>query len=164
MKPGSLILVHLIDDVAENYTFKRSRMGWPLHVTIIPWFLLTKQKSTETIESISNYIAELQSFEILTGKEEFFGPDKKTRVTVIKTKDIFEKIHKQLLTIIESHDGLLAVSHPWVREQYRPHVTWHGERGIVSNSKLLIANIALVEIENEEMCKIIKIWQLKDKI
>lgn len=71
------VLVTFLEDTQDGYEFPSS--NWPLHITIASNFTIECTVS-ELLEKLSIVVGQQKPIEITAGNDEFFGPQKQTRV------------------------------------------------------------------------------------
>ena len=160
-KPGDLIVVHIIDKRQVGDNFARKRLAWPLHATLVRWFT---PASIEACTPALQQVADRHGpFEVMVGDEADFGPEGITRVNLINDSKPLQALHQELLTAVQESGGKFE-SERWLGDEYRAHVTHHGEQRKHKGDILLIGDFHLVVVDSEDTCTIIKKFDLKPTV
>ena len=152
MRPGSLILVTMAEQVEQGYTFERKRQEWPLHVTLVPWFETDANKN-DVIKRLTNTVRTLNAFDAVIGAEDNFGPNGDVRVNVVSDPHHFSFLHN---VVVAALDELAPkyISEIYMRENYKPHVTHHGTNHMHIGDIVHVQDVAVVEYQEHNMCEV----------
>ena len=154
---GSLIVVHLVDPREVGDRFARTRMGWPLHITLVPWFTLNPEpEALQALESVAK--ASVQ-FSVFVGEDAMFGPHKRIAVSLIAEPKQCAELHRGLVDSLRPLDFVFA-SDRWVGESYRPHITHHGERRRQPGETRDIKDFTLVRLVDQHTCEVVRHFTL----
>lgn len=161
MIPGALIVVAMVDPGSVPKQFRRRRLEWPLHVTILPWFTVPDEASF--IGFLERNLPSEQSFEAVMGADAAFGEDGKTTVSLVENKQPLAVLHNYVLEAVLGQDGTVLVN-TWIRDSYKPHVTHHGENRLHPGDTFMIQSLTLVRLLNEDMCEVVVTLPLGDTV
>ncbi len=153
MQAGACILVAMIDPAHAPRQFQRTRLGWPLHVTLVPWF--TVQNVTDLQHRLHSIIAQETSFIAETGEDTFFGAQHDTPVSLIANRQPFVLLHNVLLELLDDIGAHFVASQLWLRREYRPHVTHHGSDRLHPGYMFPVETVTLVQLQDEQNCEIV---------
>jgi len=150
----NLVVVSFLDDQVEGDTFVRSRhSGWPLHITLFPWFGVP---NFEILDSKLNEIAERsKTFSVQVGPERMFGEHADIPVNIIQNQTTLRQLHTELEDVITS-DGELF-SPQYIGDNYNAHITQHsGATNRHEGDAVEINHIYLVKMVDDDTCQFLK--------
>ncbi len=157
MNPGALVLVAMVDPASVPSTFRRKLLEWPLHVTVAPWFSVPDEDLF--IQFLERNLPSEPSFESLMGEDAAFGADNEIPVTLVSNREPFAVLHNYLLEAIHGYDGVMLVN-TWIRENYKPHVTHHGENRLFPGDTFMVRSLTLVRLLDEDVCEVVTSFAL----
>jgi 2'-5' RNA ligase len=147
--PGDCILVYFLSEQSEGFEFKRTRNDWPMHITLVPWFVTD---AADLDEQLQNCAREAAPFDVVLGDEAQFNPD--TRVTIPADTQDISQLHDQLLKCVEASGGKLRTDR-WIRESYKAHVTHHDSQPIPrSGDTYRVDSFSMVTLLPGNRCKV----------
>lgn len=112
-------LIQLFETVPERTQFSMS--DWPLHSTIVDVFATTWDVPTMVGRLIALLANHEQASSVAIG-DTFFGPEKETRVTLLKKTPSLLRLHNDVITLLEQ--GGIKLNDPqYAREGFLPHAT-----------------------------------------
>ncbi len=132
------VLISALEPLERGDQFEQ----WPLHVTIVPWFALPKEREQAFLNALVNRVYGKSSFVTTGGDEALFGPDKDVRVRKLRRIGALAALHNIALGAVHDFDGV--VDGGYVGRDYVPHVTYQGERGIEEGQELELSAMQLV--------------------
>lgn len=159
VKPGDLIVVHLVDKVPVGYTFERRRLSWPLHITLVPWFSAADEAVVD--ESLEAVAAKYQPFTATVGEITHFGAQNEVVVNIIEDNSSLDTLHGDVYKTLTDLQ-VVFVSEQYVGKQYRAHITRHEPDGHFKSAGDIepIADFHLVRIKDSNTCEVIKKYTL----
>lgn len=116
---NNVIIVAFTEPKDPSYRFNK----WPNHITLLPYF------QVEDLKLLKQQLMELSkreySFSYTIGKIDYFGGERKVKVSKIQEDPALTNLHKSLLKIALTHDTHMdtALCHP----NYKPHITHNHE-------------------------------------
>lgn len=152
MKPGALIVVAMVDPEHVPERFRRRRLEWPLHVTIVPWF--TVPDVAKCIQFLKENLASEPSFEVIMGEDTAFGADHDIPVTLVANRQPFGILHNYVLEMIKDHGGEILMN-TWIGDSYRPHVTHHGSNRLYTGDTFMVRSVTLVRLLDDDFCEVV---------
>lgn len=161
-KATDLVIVSFLDDHKEGNTFVRSKHGgWPLHITIYPWFGVKNfDKFEQELTSITEFT---RPFIVEVGEERMFGKDQDVPVRIIENQSNLIKLHKKFDEIVASDGELFDSS--WIRDKYNAHITFHhGARMPVEGEAVEVNHVYLVKMLDDDNCRFLKKYPLGAKL
>lgn len=150
-KPGEHILVHMVDEVEPGQQFMRSRLAWPLHITLVRWFDAGNLGACK--DRFKKVALTATPFMSTVGREAQFGPDGATTVNVMTSPKPFRELHSRLVQAIRDSGGSFE-SEQWFSDAYKPHITHHGEHRRYEGDLELIDSFHLVRVEEGRLCTV----------
>lgn len=154
---GSYIIIHLVEPKEEGRTFRRTRLGWPLHITLVPWFTsLDDAKMTVALAALAR---KQPAFTVTVGEEALFGSEQDVAVSLVATTAPCEALHRALVDMLRSQNVVFA-SERYMEAEYRPHVTHHGERRRRSGDIETVNDITLVRLLDQQTCEVVRHFKL----
>jgi len=151
-KPGEHIVVHMVDEVEVGQQFMRSRLSWPLHITLVRWFNVGDVSACE--ERFEKLASDSSPFASKVGAEAEFGSDSKTTVNVMADPEPFRALHNRLVQAVRDSGGNFE-SEEWFGDAYKPHITHHGEHRRYEDDIELVDSFHLVRVEEGRLCTIV---------
>lgn len=132
-KTDPCIVVHLIERLEPGDRFPKTRAGWPLHITLLPWFETGPLQRAALIELLDEYAVAHSPFTVYVGNEKQFGADGETTVNVIDDQTYIRALRNGIKPIVTGNagdfvkpDGPGGINHP-----YEAHITHHDVGGVV---------------------------------
>jgi 2'-5' RNA ligase len=113
---------------------------WPLHVTIVPWFIEARQR--RLIDGLQEVQSATKPFKITMGSTALFGFKKNTPVRLIEESDLLQTLHLKNLAAVYNSKGQFDERNQ-VGYKYRPHIT-ERENEIIP-TVINVSQVALVE-------------------
>ena len=145
----------MVEPQPIDYHFRRKRLDWPLHVTILPWFTVIEK--SVALDDIKQVITDTHSFELIIGPEELFG---ETKVNLIGQPGKVEALHETLLEV-SANNIVFSKDPEWIGNQYRPHVTHHGAERLYEGDTVTVGAVTIVQLIPNNMCQVIDTIHLK---
>lgn len=152
MTEGALIIVAMVDPATAPKHFRRRRLEWPLHVTILPWF--TVPDEAVLIEFLKRHLPSEPAFEAIIGEDVAFGETGETPVSLVENRAPFAAVHNYVLEAVVGQQGTLLMN-TWIRESYKPHVTHHGDNRLYPGDAFMVQSLSLVRLLDKDMCEIV---------
>lgn len=153
MKTGSLILVSMIRPAQLEQTFRRKRLEWPLHVTLVPWFQI--QDAPRFITRLGEFTASKQEFTSTIGTDELFGADRDVPVSLFSDSAELTLLHNELITFVESQGARFGAEGQYIKDAYRPHVTQHGQSRLHEGDDVEVSAITVVRLLDDDVCEVV---------
>lgn len=159
-KVGDYILVHMVDEVTVGQTFLRSRLAWPLHITLVRWF--TVGKLDELLQRLTEYAATQTAYTSMVGKEAAFGLNNETPVNLMADPEPLRALHMALVEHVRQSGGSFE-SEQWFGPIYKPHITLHGDHRRFEGDVEVIDGFHLVRVDEERLCTVVQYFPLRTK-
>ncbi|HSX44388.1 MAG TPA: 2'-5' RNA ligase family protein [Candidatus Saccharimonadales bacterium] len=113
------ILAYVIGSLPEEKNF----IAWPLHITLMPWFILDNQKSeTEAAILLAELFAKYEPMQLKTSSQALFGPRNTVPVQEINTSPELQRLHNDVLKLLQDKQWDIAAKH-YTGATFRPHIT-----------------------------------------
>jgi hypothetical protein len=77
--------------MVEPISLQHKFVGWPLHITIVPWFPVAPEQ-----------LLRLSKIQLTVGGEEKFGPSKDLVVHIIEPHRELQLLHNDVLELLEA--------------------------------------------------------------
>jgi 2'-5' RNA ligase len=122
---GTYILVYMVEKQDAGYRFLRRRSDWPLHVTLVPWFVVTDDKTAELITKLETHAREIVPFDATVGPEIGLGASQEIPVNLITDVQPFRAMQDRLLDGVRSTYMSFMAANVFIEDQYKPHITHH---------------------------------------
>lgn len=157
MNHKKIFLCTIIDkaDIGKGF----SRSAWPLHVTFVPWFVCGQPVALDG--ALAKTAKNNRPFYIKVGKKTMFGSKKNIAVNLIEPNKTLIRLHHELLEIASSY-GQIVVKEPFIRKDFRPHITHSAGRQRTDGESIKIKTIELVELTDNSTCTPIKRYNLSE--
>jgi 2'-5' RNA ligase len=92
---------------------------WPLHMTLVPWFKASDEKTVQEI--VQNATSVHHPFSVTIGERAYFGPAGKLPVLKIVNTPDLQSLHESVLQAVK--DAGLQIEGRYTGDNYSPHVT-----------------------------------------
>lgn len=161
MTEGALIIVAMVDPGSVPVRFKRRRLEWPLHVTVVPWFMVPDEQ--KFIQFLEEHLPSEPSFNVLVGQDAAFGAEGEIPVSLIADRTPFAILHNYVLEAIADHDGTVLLN-TWIRDAYRPHITHHGDNRLHEGDTFTARSLTIVRLLDDDMCEVVTTMSLGDTV
>lgn len=135
-----LVLISAIEELNKGDTFEDQ--DWPLHVTVMPWFSVPKQFEPGLIHSLANQMHQVRPQAVVGDQNELFGDRKTIEVRTLRNIGKLATLHVSVLGILNRIGG--EVNSPYIRDLYRPHVTYQHGKGINENEEVTLSRMQLI--------------------
>ncbi len=127
----------------------------PLHCTVMPWFRID---SEERLAGLRNKLMLLacgvqNSIELITERQEFFGPHANVPVHVLRRDERLNLLHTELLVFLAERKSLPREL-KWIGAGYHPYVT-DTSYSLASGSRYTSKHLILIE-RGEDANKTVK--------
>lgn len=104
-----------------NVGARFSSDNWPLHSTIVDTFAIDWDAMTMK-NQLEKLLEKQQPASSIAEDDAFFGPEKQTRVTLLRQTESLKKLHYGVISLLE-HGGLTLNDPQFAREGFLPHAT-----------------------------------------
>ncbi|MEJ0073235.1 MAG: 2'-5' RNA ligase family protein [Candidatus Saccharibacteria bacterium] len=153
---GDFILVYFLEHQAVGKEFARTRDTWPLHITLVTWFVAPAAR--QLVADLDAIIPGLRPFEAVLGKEEQFAED--TRVTLVKNQADVQRLHDTLAECVQTAAGEIRDKR-WIGDRYTAHVTHHAsEKPPRKGTRLDVTEFSLVRLLPGDTCGVARNFHL----
>jgi hypothetical protein len=155
-------LISLLEPGDELGNVKFSWKDWVLHVTFVGVHFA--EWNNEMIEEFGRLMESFQSFEARTLNKGRLGEgETAAEVVFVENKGSITELHNLIMDFLDSHNA--EFNNPeWTREGNIPHSTIQKHAQVSENDKIVIDNIALIDMFPDGdgyMRKIMKVFSLK---
>lgn len=116
-------------------------IGWPLHITLVPWFR-TDYGSEHVTRDIEKAASGIDQFTVTGIMRSMLGGQRNVPVTDVASSDLHD-LHRALLTVFENDAYSLSDS-KYTGVNYRPHVTKKGNAEFKPGHVILFDSVYLV--------------------
>lgn len=114
MKPGDRLVCAFVELPAKQFK------GWPLHVTIVPWFR-TGISSEQLKAELESCLGNIEPFGVAAAETKPFGHRKQANLIAPPTP--FMEIERRVRIVLKRHDAWLVDETTREKRPYSPHVT-----------------------------------------
>ncbi len=119
----------MLDKVKLHQKFNQ----WPLHLTIVPWFIISPQHLTTFLNALSQSAGRVRPITLRAEAIDYFGPKKDKRVIRVVDTSQIRRLHSDLLKILDLSKAQLS-STSYIGENFVPHVTLKGNSKSISTT------------------------------
>lgn len=109
------LVAYIFGQPKVGFTFR----AWPLHITIVPWFMGGKQLAIDTVEAIA---ARTPPLTVKLGEAAMFGPHNNVPVRRIINTLPLQALHQALLAALQQA-GLQFHSTRYCGRKFNPYIT-----------------------------------------
>lgn len=135
-----LVLISAIEGLHKGDTFEDQ--DWPLHVTIMPWFSVQKRFEPGLVHSLANHMHHVRPQTVIGDQNELFGDLKTIKVRTLRHIGQLATLHTNVLGILNRIGG--EVDSPYIRDLYRPHVTYQHGVSIDEDEEVTLTRMQLI--------------------
>jgi 2'-5' RNA ligase len=167
MNSETYILVQMIDKHEAGYRFARTRAAWPLHVTLVPWFVITGARTAELITLLEAFAHQCQPFTAKVGQETGLGSTQDIPVNLIADPAPFHALQEGLLAAVRVTYMSFTAPNVYIEENYKPHITHHAVgtevRKVPEGTTVPVEDFTLVRLGppgETQMCEIVRHFRL----
>jgi 2'-5' RNA ligase len=158
-KPGSLVVVHMLDSQEVGSYFDRSR--WPLHITLLQWFEATQEQHREVRQELARIAQDAVPVTVIVGSEAMLGPDETVAVDLIADKTVLRPLHQALYDAVHLLQ-LPLESEQYDGENYLPHVARQpGHHYVTHGQQIRVDDMYLVQLVDGPLCQILARFELR---
>lgn len=136
------VLVKFLEGVADELEF--SVDAWPLHVTLAANFSVDWE-NTDLHSKLDALLARKAPIKVTAGHDEYFGPAKQTRVTVLHMTPALVSLHKDIFELLKQA-GAIFDEPRYLNEGYRAHATVQAHRRLNEDDEILIDELTIVDM------------------
>jgi hypothetical protein len=161
----NLILVAFTEPVAGGLEFPRD--DWPLHITLVR-FDVDGGPGDELPDRIAALIDQsvraALGARLTIGAEAGFGRMGSIPVNLVEPSQPLQILHEALVRTVRALSGRVPTPHHTM-ENYRPHVSHHGDRRALPGDAVVLDRIALVDMApdgNHTVRRVLRLWQLPE--
>lgn len=116
-------------------------IGWPLHITLVPWFR-SNFGSEHVARDIEATILGTDRLTVRGITRSMLGRQRNVPVTDVVSSDLHD-LHRKLLTVFDNDAYTLSDS-KYTGANYRPHVTKKGNKELKPGHEIEIDSLYLV--------------------
>lgn len=159
----NLILVAFVEPVADGLEFPRD--NWPLHITLVK-FDVDGGPGTELPERIAGLIDQpvrsVLGQRLTIGADAGFGRMQSIPVNVVEPSQPLQSLHETLVRTVLDLPGKVPTPN-YTMENYRPHVSHHGDKRTRPGDAVVLDRVALVDMApdgDHTVRRILHLWEL----
>lgn len=130
------ILAYTLSPLSRGQVFG----PWPLHITIVPWFIIPDGKIYEAAIAISEVVCRHDPVTLAGEARMQFGPQS---VIVMQKPPEMQALHDSLLSLIQSKGWGIAKKQ-YTGSRFKPHIT-DRQHKITPDISVRLDNIAFVK-------------------
>lgn len=134
-------LFYLLKNIPEGSKF----LPEELHITTVPWFVVEPDVEVSLLHSFKTTFAGTTAFEVRVGHEVSLGPREDVSVLLIEPNEQIYNLHQKALEWCESLNSRWAVKHPFVAEEYKPHIRRRQNTSLKFGDILKFDSISLIK-------------------
>lgn len=117
MSPGDRVVVAFVEKLPKGTILK----GWPLHITIIPWFRLDIASDQLAVQLKKQYVGSV-TFKVEVRDEVQLGYVKQKSANVVDAPEL-ARLEGQTRRLLHSHRAWIVDEADKTRRGFHPHVT-----------------------------------------
>ncbi len=153
------VLVAFVNSI--DIGFEYSSINWPLHVTLVANFAVLR--NAEIDNDIAKIINNTNKITLTAEGDDYFGPHKDVKVTIIQPNEQLNLLHKELVDLLKSKSA--AFDEPqYLKDGYRAHATVQLGNNFPKSEKFILTDVCLVDMFPEgdiNKRKVLKKFSLK---
>lgn len=153
------VFVTFLEDIHEGAEFPSS--SWPLHITIASNFIVVCSVP-ELLEKLKVKVNQRSPIKVTAGNDEFFGPQKQRRVTVLNMNDGLKLLHRDFITLLKNV-GAVFNEPAYIVAGFRAHATVQRDMRVQEGDTVITDQISLIDMfpdNDASRCKVLKIIEL----
>lgn len=134
------LIVATLEPVEVGQKFKKL----PLHVTMMPWLKVDREKEDELDGYLKVIARKLDNIYVVGQDEAMFGPEYDTRVRLV-VDSVLRSVHFDILAAANWTEA--TYDEEYVGENYIPHVSYTDEKRLAEGE---IASVAAMQVFGRE--------------
>ncbi len=142
-----LLLVYAIEPLFVQKAF--SRLNWPLHITLVPWFRIPNIDTLRT--TLAQFAHQRAPFFVVAKGEALFGHNHTIKVTLVEPNKAVQTLHDDLLAVVAQQCGAVSNTQ-FIGQYFRPHATHQTHSVLQEGSQVQIDHFWLVELSSKSLC------------
>jgi len=115
-------------------------VGWPSHITVIPWFEVEKDDLASA--AVQRVAMVTSQFPVLVGDQDYFGPRRNVPVMTVESSELYD-VHEMLIGELENVDADMPFQNI-MHERFRPHITKKRDRVLEPGEAVMVTKLYLV--------------------
>ncbi|WP_426997660.1 2'-5' RNA ligase family protein [Pseudarthrobacter sp. N5] len=158
----NLILVTFVEPVTEGQEFPRS--DWPLHITLARFDINGADAPAGVAARADAPVRAALGTQLTVGKDDAFGYLGSIPVSLIEPSPALQLLHESLVDAVVGLSGTIA-SPQYTGNNYRPHVSHHGDRRAHPGDAVVLDRVALVDMAPDgghATRRILHLWTLPE--
>lgn len=157
-KAGDHIVVHMVEPQPVGTQFERTRLNWPLHITLLGWF--AGALAVDLDSGLSQIARTTAPISATVGEQLGFGPSGEVPVNIIAEQAQIRPLHSDLHAVVQGAGGVLA-SDQYVGNHFVAHITHHGAKRRHEGDVIAIDNFQLVTLLPNNICEVTTDFKLE---
>jgi hypothetical protein len=159
----NLILVAFVEPVADGLEFPRD--DWPLHITLVK-FDVDGGPGTGLPDRIAGLIDQpvrsALGQRLSIGADAGFGRMQSIPVSLVEPSRPLQSLHETLVRTVVDLPGKVPTPN-YTMENYRPHVSHHGDKRMRPGDDVVLDRVALVDMApdgDHTVRRILMLWEV----
>lgn len=140
MAPGDRLVCAFVDPQPRGGKFT----GWPLHVTIVPWFRVPLSTAT-IVRTLADLMQGQPPFQVTVDGEAHFGRSGQKLVHLVQLPSPLTAIELRVRTYLHEQGAWAVDETTKARRSFRPHVTSQKDAAAHAGQTFMIRAIYVVE-------------------
>lgn len=153
----------MVEPHEAGYRFVRTRAAWPLHITLVPWFVITDAKIGELMTLLDSCAQSFHSFQTTVGPDAALGANQDIPVNLMADVGSFRAVQDKLLVAVRSTFMSFVAPKVYIEDEFKPHITHHSIDGHVhkvpEGTTLSVDGFSLVRLGpagEGQMCEVVR--------
>ncbi|HET6746897.1 MAG TPA: 2'-5' RNA ligase family protein [Candidatus Saccharimonadales bacterium] len=118
--------------------------GWPLHITLADTFAIKRQE-TDFDSKLQTLLANQKVVTVTVGDDEFFGPEKQTRVALLIPNEELRALHYTIVHLLKQ-EGATFNNPEYNEGGFRPHSTVQAHARLNKDERVTISSLCLIDM------------------
>lgn len=136
------VLVTFLQPITDGAEFTVGH--WPLHTTLVPNFAVSLE--TEQLPGkVARLLSRHQPLQTIAEDDAYFGPEKQTRVTLLRLTAELSDLHHNLVALLKV-SGAVFDEPQYLEKGYRPHATVQEDIRLHKGDTIRIEKLSLVDM------------------
>jgi 2'-5' RNA ligase len=155
-------IVQLLEDMQEGDEYAPS--DWPLHVTLSDIFAV-ECDINYLCQQLSELLANKKPTVVTADHDEYFGPDKRTQVTLLAMNEELLALHYDVIALLK-YNGATFNTPQYIETGFRAHATVRPHARLYQRDEVRFDAFSIIDLlpdKNPNRRKILKTFPLQGR-
>lgn len=135
---------HLVVIPLEELKKGEQFVEWPLHITVVPWFVVEEERSQELDDLLGEIATRHHPIELIVGRLTMFGAHNDIRVNLINPNQALTDLHFDVLNSLEANNFPIHQKE-WLGDKYQAHIAHQEDKFYTEGQQIEIVSFSLIK-------------------